>query len=212
MLRGLYAVTPECTDRARLLHVVGAALSGGARLVQYRSKAPDGALRLEQAVALRDLCLRYGVPLIVNDDLELAARCGADGVHVGREDTSPAEARRVLGSGRIIGVSCYDRLDLARNAQAAGADYVAFGSFFPSSIKPHAPRPSVELIARARRELSLPVAAIGGITRDNARLLIDAGADMVAVINGIFSALDVEGAARALQALFEREATVDEES
>lgn len=212
MLRGLYALTPECPDTAKLLDAVGAALAGGARLVQYRSKSPDGALRREQAAALRDLSLRYGVPLIVNDDLELAARCGADGLHVGRDDSSPAEARRLLGSGRIIGVSCYDRLDLARRAQAAGADYVAFGSFFPSSIKPHAPRPPIDLIADARRELSLPIAAIGGITPDNAALLIDAGADMVAVINGIFSASDVEGAAGALQALFEKEATAHEKS
>lgn len=212
MLRGLYAVTPECPDAAILVSAVEAALAGGVRLVQYRSKSPDATLRLEQAMILRRLCRRYAVPLIVNDDLELAARCEAEGVHLGRDDTPLAQARRVLGPGRIIGVSCYDSLDLARGAAAGGADYVAFGSFFPSRIKPHAPRPSVDLIARARRELSVPIVAIGGITRDNAALVIDAGADMIAVVNGIFSAVDIERAARELQVLFEEEATTHERS
>jgi thiamine-phosphate pyrophosphorylase len=212
MLRGLYAVTPECSGTEQLLTAVAAALAGGARLVQYRSKSPDAALRLEQAAALRNLCLRHGVPLIVNDDVELCARCGADGVHLGRDDLEPAAARRVLGTGKIIGVSCYDCPSLARDSQAAGADYVAFGSFFPSRTKPRAPRPSLDLITRVRRELLLPIVAIGGITRENAGQLIDAGIDMIAVINGIFSAPDVERAARELQALFEEEATVHEES
>jgi thiamine-phosphate pyrophosphorylase len=211
MLRGLYAVTPEYADTASLLRAVGLALAGGARLVQYRSKASDADLRLEQAAALRPLCCRYGVPLIVNDSLELAARSRADGVHVGRDDVPVVAARRVLGSGKIIGVSCYDRLDLAREAEADGADYVAFGSFFPSSIKPHAPRPPVDLVAHARCALRLPIAAIGGITRQNAAQLIDAGVQMIAVINGIFAASDVERAARDLQALFEKEASVHEE-
>ena len=212
MLRGLYAVTPECSDTASLLRAVGAALAGGARLVQYRSKSSDADLLLKQAVFLRALCRRYGVPLIVNDSLEIAARSEADGVHVGRDDGSVAAARRVLGPGKIIGVSCYDRLDLARDAEAAGANYVAFGSFFASSIKPRAPRPPVDLIARARGVLLLPIVAIGGITRENAQQLIDAGAHMIAVISGIFSASDVERAAHDLQALFGKEATVHGES
>ncbi|HQR52119.1 MAG TPA: thiamine phosphate synthase [Burkholderiales bacterium] len=207
MLRGLYAITPECADTGRLVGLVAAALAGGARLVQYRSKAPDEALRLEQAIALRELCRRSGVPLIVNDSLDLASRSGADGVHIGRDDGTVAEARRMLGAAAIIGVSCYDRLDLAHDAEAAGADYVAFGSFFASTIKPGAPRPSIDLISRACRRLRTPVAAIGGITRDNGGRLIEAGADMIAVISAIFSAPDVQHAAGELQALFNREAT-----
>jgi thiamine-phosphate pyrophosphorylase len=211
MLRGLYAVTPECADTARLLGAVDSALAGGVRLLQYRSKSPDAALRLEQVVALRTLCRRYGVPLIVNDSLELAVRAEADGLHVGRDDVAPVEARRVLGARRIVGVSCYDRLDRAREAEATGADYVAFGSFFPSTIKPDAPRPSLDLIARARRVVRLPIVAIGGITRDNAEQLIDVGAHMIAAINAIFAASDIERATRDLAALFEKEATVHEE-
>lgn len=207
MPRGLYAITPECVDTGRLIELVGAALAGGARLVQYRSKAPDEKLRLEQAIALRDLCRRCGVPLIVNDSLDLALRSEADGVHIGRDDGTVAEARRRLGAAAIIGVSCYDRLDRAHDAAMAGADYAAFGSFFASSIKPDAPRPAVGLITRARRVLQLPIVAIGGITRENGGALIAAGADMIAVINGIFSAPDVQRAARELQALFDGEAT-----
>jgi thiamine-phosphate pyrophosphorylase len=212
MLRGLYAVTPECPETAQLAVAVGLALAGGVRLVQYRSKSPDAELRMEQATALRTLCRAHGVPLIVNDSVEIAARSRADGVHVGRDDATPAEARRALGPTRIVGVSCYDRLDLARDAEAAGADYVAFGSFFPSSIKPHALRPPMELIAEARRVLTLPIIAIGGITRENAAQVIDAGADMVAVISAVFGASNVARAARELQALFEKEATVHENS
>jgi thiamine-phosphate pyrophosphorylase len=212
MLRGLYAVTPECSDTPNLLRAVGAALLGGASLVQYRSKCVDAELRLEQTIALRALCRQHGVPLIVNDSLEIAIRGGADGVHVGRDDARLAEARRALGPGKIIGVSCYDRLELAQEAQAAGADYVAFGSFFPSRIKPSAPRPPVDLITHARSVLHLPIVAIGGITRENAGQLIDAGAQMIAVIHGIFAAADVERAARDLKALFEKEASIHEES
>jgi thiamine-phosphate pyrophosphorylase len=206
MLRGLYAVTPECAETGGLVDRVTSALEGGARLVQYRSKAPNADLKLEQATALRALCRRFSVPLIVNDSLELALRSGADGVHVGREDSTAAEARQALGHGAIVGVSCYDSLDLARAAQAAGADYIAFGSFFASGVKPGAPRPPIELITRARRTLRLPIIAIGGITRDNGRLLIEAGADMIAAISAIFSAPDVQRAACELQALFEVEA------
>ena len=212
MLRGLYAVTPEDSDTTSLLRAVEAALAGGARLVQYRSKSPDAELRLEQAGTLRLLCERYGVPLLVNDSLEIAVRSRADGVHVGRDDAPAVEARRVLGPSKIIGVSCYDRLDLAREAEADGADYVAFGSFFPSGIKPGAPRPPIELISRARSVLRLPIVAIGGIGRHNAKQVIGAGAHMIAVINGIFSAPDIELAARGLQELFEKETPVHEES
>jgi thiamine-phosphate pyrophosphorylase len=212
MLRGLYAVTPDSPDTAYLLQAVASALEGGARLVQYRSKSVDVELQIEQAVALQALCRRHGVPLIVNDNVEIASRSRADGVHVGRDDMTVAEARKMLGAGRIVGASCYDRLDLAREAEAAGADYVAFGSFFPSGIKPAAPRPPLDLITRARRALRIPIVAIGGITHRNAKQLVDAGAHMIAVINGIFSAPDIRFAARGLQELFEKETSIHEES
>ena len=208
MLSGLYAITPDEPDTARLVQAVDAVLRGGARLVQYRSKIGDPNFRIEQGAALLACCRRRGVPLIVNDGVELAARIGADGVHLGRDDDSVAHARRILGSGSIVGASSYDCLGLARQAQAAGADYVAFGSFFPSTVKPGAPRPQVELIARARRSLHVPVVAIGGISLQNAKPLIEAGAQMVAVISAIFSAPDVRLAARALQQLFHKDGAV----
>jgi thiamine-phosphate pyrophosphorylase len=205
MLRGLYAITPDDPNTTRLVQAVDAALEGGACVLQYRSKIGDMALRVEQGAALLGRCRRRGVPLIVNDSIELAARIGADGVHLGRDDGTVGEARRVLGIGRIVGASSYDRLDLALQAEAAGADYVAFGSFFPSSLKPGAPRPPFELLVRARASLRIPVVAIGGITPARARLLIKAGAHMVAVISAIFSASDVGLAAREFQRCFEKE-------
>jgi thiamine-phosphate pyrophosphorylase len=212
LLRGLYAVTPESPDTADLLRSVASALDGGARLVQYRSKSILPELRVEQATALSRLCRSRGVPLIVNDSVELASRSQAEGVHLGREDDTIAGARRVLGQGAIIGASCYDRLELARAAAAQGADYVAFGCFFPSSVKPGASRPPPSLITRARSELRLPIVAIGGITLENAEEVIRAGAHMIAVISAIFSAQVIHVAARNLQQLFEKEAFVHEES
>jgi thiamine-phosphate pyrophosphorylase len=204
MLRGLYAITPDEQDTTRLVRAVEAALDGGARLVQYRSKSASTDLSIEQGAALLACCRRRGVPLIVNDSVELASRIRADGVHLGRDDDGVAFARRILGCGTIIGVSCYDRLELAFLAQDAGANYVAFGSFFPSSVKPGAPRPPLELLANARRSLRIPAVAIGGITLANAGPLIEAGAHMIAVIGAIFSASDIARATRELQQLFDR--------
>lgn len=201
---GLYALTPECADTARLLHMVEAALKGGAAAVQYREKSGDVALRHEQASELLSLCRRYGVPLIINDDLRLADLADADGVHLGREDASLREARLILGPQKIVGVSCYQSLDLARQAQAEGADYVAFGSFHASPTKPQALRAPLQLLHDAS-ELRVPVVAIGGITLDNAVALIEAGADALAVISALFEAPDIEKAARALNELFEIE-------
>jgi thiamine-phosphate pyrophosphorylase len=145
---------------------------------------------------LRGLCRRHAVPLIINDDLALAAQTGADGLHIGRDDMDLASARQALAPGAIIGVSCYDRLDRALEAQHGGADYVAFGSVFPSSIKPHAPRAGPQLLRQARAELDIPICAIGGITAANARTVIEAGAQMVAAIHGVFGTDDPEAAAR----------------
>lgn len=201
---GVYALTPECADTARLLQMVEAALKGGVAAVQYREKTGDVALRHEQASELLILCQEYGVPLIINDDLRLADLSGADGVHLGREDAGLREARILLGPEKIVGVSCYQSLELARQAQAEGADYVAFGSFHPSPTKPQAARAPLQLLHDAAT-LRLPVVAIGGITAENAAEVIAAGADSIAVISALFDAPDVEAAARALNRLFEIE-------
>jgi thiamine-phosphate pyrophosphorylase len=209
-ISGLYAVTPETADTAALVAMVRAALEGGCRWVQYRSKSPDARLRREQARALRGLTAAFGAALIVNDDAALALECGAEGMHLGREDMAVGEARRVLGAGRVIGASCYDRLELAVAAQAAGADYVAFGSFFPSTVKPGAVRSGVELLARARERLALPRVAIGGITPENAPALIAAGADAVAVVSALFGAPDIAATARRFGALFKIPSPINE--
>ena len=201
-VRGLYAITPDEPDTVALIDQVRRCLSGGARLVQYRNKAARAPLRHEQAAALLDLCRDAGVPLIVNDDLELAIAIDADGVHLGRDDTGLAEARRRLAPGKILGASCYDRLDAARVAVDRGADYVAFGAAYPTAIKPDAPRASLVLYADAKAALGVPVVAIGGITPENAVALAAAGVDAVAVITALFAAPDIEQRARAFARLF----------
>jgi len=201
-IKGLYAITPEMLDTARLLDLTRAALKGGAALVQYRSKSTDTALKHEQANELLELCRDYHVPLIVNDDVRLAALIDADGVHVGKEDARLLEARIILGPDKIIGVSCYQDLDLAQQFAAAGADYVAFGSFYPSATKPSAPPCPLSMLAEAKAKLQLPVVAIGGITLNNARPLIDAGADAIAVISALFDAPNIETRAQAFANLF----------
>lgn len=202
---GVYAITPETADTARLLRDVEAALTGGVAVVQYRDKSGDVARRHEQASELVTLCRRFGVPLIVNDDLRLADLADADGVHLGRDDGSLREARLILGPGKFVGATCYQSLDLARAAQEAGADYVAFGSFFPSPTKPAAPRAALDLLHQAREDIQIPLVAIGGITADNAGALIDAGADSLAVLSAVFDAPDIRAAAHLLNRLFETE-------
>jgi thiamine-phosphate pyrophosphorylase len=199
-LRGLYAISDG--PRADLLDACAAALDGGARILQYRDKTADAARRLGEARALQALCARHGVPLIVNDDVELAAAAGAAGVHLGEDDAGPAEARARLGARAIVGVSCYDSLERARHYAAAGADYLAFGAFFASPTKPHA-RVAAPRLLREAQAFGLPLVAIGGITHDNAQGLIDAGADAVAVISALFGARDVRAAARRFSDLFE---------
>ena len=200
-LRGLYAVTPGMPDTDALVERVEACLRGGARLVQYRAKGAPRALALAQACRLVEACGRHGVPLIVNDSIELALAAGAAGVHVGRDDDSAADARKAFPRG-LVGVSCYGDVERARAAGLARADYIGVGSMFPSPTKPGAVRAPLELIARAREASGLPVAAIGGITAHNAPDLIGAGADMVAVISAVFDAPDVERAARDIARLF----------
>ncbi|HUW29091.1 MAG TPA: thiamine phosphate synthase [Sulfuriferula sp.] len=202
MIGGLYAITRETDDSARLLNEVEAALRGGAAVVQYRDKSGDVARQHEQASELLALCRRYRVPLIINDSLRLADLVGADGVHLGGDDGGLREARIVLGADKIIGVSCYQSLELAVAAQDEGADYVAFGSFFASTTKPDAPRANIALLQHASGVLHLPIVAIGGITPDNAESLIEAGADAIAVIHALFEAADIEARARCFADFF----------
>lgn len=205
-LRGLYVITDRALAGGRALpSLVEDALAGGARVVQYRDKTTDHARRHAEAAALAALCRDAAALLIVNDDVELALAVHADGVHLGRDDDAIAAARARLGPDRVIGVSCYDRFELALAAQEAGADYVAFGSFHPSPTKPAAVRADLSLLARGRRELTLPLVAIGGITPENGRALVVAGADMLAVINAVFGAADVRAAAAAFAPLFASE-------
>jgi thiamine-phosphate pyrophosphorylase len=202
-LAGVYALTPDLFDTAALSARTDLALAGGASAIQYRNKAASAELKLQQAVALRALCSTRGAIFIVNDDVELARAVGADGVHLGRDDASVAAARARLGPAAIVGVSCYDEIERAQSAIAAGGDYVAFGSFYPSLVKPNAVRPSPRLIAEAKaRWPHVSVIAIGGITTANAAPLIAAGADAVAVISALYDAPDVVLAARELVACF----------
>lgn len=201
--RGLYAVTdPALIPPQHMVAQVRATLAGGAVLVQYRDKRSDAAGRRRLAAALLALCRAAGVPLIINDDVDLAAELGADGVHLGRDDAALATARARLGPGALIGVSCYDDYERAVAAVAGGADYIAFGRFFASATKPAAVQADVELLRRARRELRVPVAAIGGITAANGATLIEAGADLLAVIHGVFGQRDVQRAAAGITELF----------
>lgn len=200
--RGLYLLTPDERDTQRLLARVGPVL-GCASLLQYRNKLADPDLAAAQVTALLPLCRARGVPLLVNDDWRLALAAGADGAHLGEGDGDLAAARRALGEDAIIGASCYDDLAKARSAAASGASYVAFGACFPSPTKPGARRVPAGLLREAR-QLGLPVVAIGGITPDNAPGVVDAGADLLAVISGVFDAPDPVDAAQAYLRAFNR--------
>lgn len=199
--RGLYAITPDDPDTERLLSRAETVLAAGATWLQYRNKSADGSLRRHQAQALQPLCARHGVALIINDDWRLAAAMGADGAHLGKDDGELAVARAALGDSAILGASCYDQLEDAQLAVTAGASYVAFGAFFPSATKPHARRASPALLTAAS-SLNVPRVAIGGITADNGRQLVEAGADLLAVISGVFDAPDPAAAVYAYLACF----------
>jgi thiamine-phosphate pyrophosphorylase len=206
-IKGLYAVTPDLADTAELLAMVEAALQGGATLLQYRNKTASADLRHEQAAALLQVCRKHGVPLIINDHASLCDALDADGVHLGGEDGNIAAARELLGRDKIIGASCYDRLDLAMQAKAHGADYVAFGACFDSGTKPAAVHAPLELFHDTWQTIGLPTVAIGGITAQNASLAIAAGADAVAVIHAVFRASDVRQAAQTFTNLFTHKTT-----
>jgi thiamine-phosphate pyrophosphorylase len=204
-IHGLYAIADSAyLDAARFVPAVRAALEGGARVIQYRDKKSDGATREHIARELSALCHSFNAPLIINDDVALARAVGAAGVHLGRDDPHIAAAREALGPDAMIGVSCYNELDRARAAEAAGADYVAFGRFFPSRTKPQAVPASLDLLRTARAALRIPIVAIGGITPDNGRTLIEAGADALAVIEGVFGQSDTRVAAERYAMLFNK--------
>ncbi len=199
---GLYAITQTNNKTTEQLYAeVEAAIKGGASVIQYRDKPKP---ELERAQHLLALCHQYQIPLIINDDIQLARETGADGVHLGRDDNSVFEARRLLGSQAIIGVSCYNDLDKAIKMQSMNVDYVAFGRFFPSSSKPLASPAQLDTLRRAKSVLHVPVVAIGGILPDNGSQLLNAGADILAVIGGVFAS-EPESAARQYTALFTSE-------
>jgi thiamine-phosphate pyrophosphorylase len=204
-IRGLYVITdPELIPPDRLRDDVLDVIAGGARAVQYRNKTADYATRLRQARQIGQVCRDRNVTFIVNDDADLAVEIDADGVHVGEQDSTLPQARRIVGPKRLIGVSCYNDLDRARTASEQGADYVAFGSFYSSVTKPDARRVSRALLRRARQTLPIPIVAIGGITLENGASLLDAGADALAVIHAVFGATDRRAAAEQLANLFTR--------
>ncbi len=200
--RGIYALTPDTSDTEDLLNRVGIALDNGIALLQYRNKSRDPGLRLEQAQALVELCRQHQVPCIINDDLELALKVKADGLHLGQEDGPLAPARAALGNEAIIGRSCYNSLDLAQAAFEEGANYLAFGRFYPSSTKPNNAQAQLSLLTEARARFPLPLVAIGGIRPENAEPLIRAGASYLALIGGLFQARDIARACQQLNQLF----------
>lgn len=204
-LKGLYGITDSALAAgSSTAEQVALALDGGAKIIQYRDKSTDDDKRTKEARDLLQLCRQHGVPLIINDDVELASRIGADGVHLGKDDPDLEAARSRLGHEAIIGVSCYNRFELAIAAQQAGADYIAFGRFFSSSIKPDAVQADIGLLKRTKEELHLPTVAIGGITPENGGALVKAGADMLAVIHGVFGQPDIKAACNKFNKLFKQ--------
>lgn len=202
-LSGLYAITPEHADGARLLSEVEAALVGGCRIVQYRDKTSAMPECVARARALRELTRHHNAKLLINDDLALSFLVEADGVHLGKDDGNLMAARAILGPNRTLGASCYADFAAAEAAEAAGVDYVAFGAVYPSPTKPNAPLAGTDLFFAAKTRLTVASCAIGGITLANAPPLIAAGANLLAVITDLFSAPDIAARAAAYQRLFE---------
>ena len=203
-IRGLYAITPDESNTSDLLRKVRLALQGGACALQYRNKIANAELKFQQAQALRQLVSEFDCTYLINDDARLAMQVDADGVHLGGEDGSVAAARALLGKNKIIGMSCYNRVSLAHEAAQQGVDYVAFGAFFSSGVKPDAVKAEVKILQTARSELALPIVAIGGITQQNGATLIEAGADSLAVISALWNVPDIQTSAQEFSILFSR--------
>lgn len=203
-ISGIYAITPDLTDTTNLVMLTQQVLTGGVQLVQYRNKTADNILKLEQATLLSYLCQKFNTPLIINDDLDLAIKVDADGVHLGMHDITVTEARRRLGPGKIIGASCYNQLRYAIEAENQGADYAAFGAFFVSITKPGAVSASTSLLCKAKQYLQIPVVAIGGIDSENIAELIYKGADAVAVSRSLFNSANIQFEAKRLSCIFKQ--------
>lgn len=202
-LKGLYAITDEnLISEENFEQAIESTLQGGSRIIQYRDKSKNQNKRLQQAALVRSLCTQYHATCIINDDIELAQAVHADGVHLGKDDIPILQARKILGENSIIGISCYDALSLALIAEKNGANYVAFGAMFSSSTKPEASKTSPRLISSAKKQLSIPVCAIGGITEENISQLINHGADMAAVISSLFSSSNIKNTASILSKNF----------
>lgn len=203
ILRGVYAITDEhLLPEARFFSALQQTVAAGVRLIQYRNKQGDPETRRQQASELLTLCQQHAIPLIINDDVDLCAAIGANGVHLGQGDCSLAVARERLGPQAIIGITCHQSLELANKAQSDGADYVAFGRFFPSTTKPGATPADPEILQAAKKTLDIPVVAIGGINAENGGKLIDSGADLLAVVGGIFGDGAIGANIQALNTLF----------
>lgn len=200
---GLYAIIDTALIEQAPLDAAEQVIQGGARVLQYRDKKGSGSVRLQQAQELQQLCQHHGVPLLINDDVELARAVNAAGVHLGRSDAGLLAARTLLGPSKIIGISCYNELQRAQDMAQQGADYIAFGSFYASHTKPGAVHAPLSLLTEAKKTISVPLVAIGGITPEHTAELIEAGADAVAVINDIFASNDYYKAARQYAMLFE---------
>jgi thiamine-phosphate pyrophosphorylase len=200
-ISGLYAVTQtENKTAEQIVEDVSAAIRGGVKVLQYRDKNPIDSYAIAQE--LLKICRRHNIPLLINDDIELAIKVKADGVHLGKDDSDLKVARQRLGKNAIIGVSCYNSLERALAAQTNGATYVAFGRFFPSNSKPLASPTDIQILHKAKREITIPIVAIGGIMPENGGQLLKAGADLLAVIGGIFDK-NPEQSAKAFQSLFQ---------
>lgn len=202
IIKGLYAITPDSADLNTLIQKTKSAIEGGAFMVQYRSKIQDRDVKMQQCAAILRLCREHNVPCIVNDDVEMCRTLKADGVHLGEEDDNIAEVRHILGDDAIIGSSCYDQLDRAKSAQKEGASYVAFGAMFPTSTKPNAPRATLALLKEAKREIQIPIVAIGGITVNNAHDVIKTGIDAIAVITSLYEAKSIKETAETFAKMF----------
>ena len=202
IIKGLYAITPDSADLNTLIQKTKSAIEGGAFMVQYRSKIQDRDVKMQQCATILRLCREYEIPCIVNDDVDMCRILEADGVHLGEKDDNIAEVRHILGEDAIIGSSCYDQLDRAKSAQKEGASYVAFGAMFPTSTKPNAPRATLALLKEAKREIQIPIVAIGGITVNNAHDVIKTGIDAIAVINSLYEAKSIKETAETFVKMF----------
>ena len=203
IIKGLYAITPDSADLNTLIQKTKSAIEGGAFMVQYRSKIQDRDVKMQQCDAILRLCREYEIPCIVNDDVEMCRVLEADGVHLGEKDDNIAEVRHMLGEDAIIGSSCYDQLDRAKIAQKEGASYVAFGAMFPTSTKPNAPKATLALLKEAKREIQIPIVAIGGISVNNAHDVIKTGIDAIAVITSLYEAKSIKETAETFVKMFQ---------